>query len=174
MSTTIDQTTAHAQKRKILLVTLYGTSNYGNSLQRYALSRVLEGYGFEVTHLCDVPSALRKVKAKLKLIAKHILALLGFKKFRAKILEPERNKRFREFQGKFAVRQIFMQYSGINSTDKSEWDKYDYAVTGSDQVWKIWSHTHSQAEYFISVLSAERRESVTRRASVSHISRNRT
>lgn len=150
-----DQTATHAQKRKILLVTLYHNWNYGNVLQRYALSRVLEGYGFEVTHLCDVPPAaglFAKLKANLKLPVKYILALLGAEKFRKqfrwKPARETRLRRFKTFQDKFTAKKIFSSYSGVFSVNKSEWEKFDYAVTGSDQVWHNWYNTSDELRYY--------------------------
>lgn len=57
-------------------------------------------------------------------------------------------ERFRKFQDKFTAEKIISSFSGVLRKDKSEWDKYDYAITGSDQVWNIWYHTREQAEYY--------------------------
>ena len=150
-----DQTAIHAQKRKVLLVTQYHNWNYGNVLQRYALARHLESCGFEVTHLCDIRYVLKlrtKIKANLKLAVKYVLSLLGVEKFRRqfqeKANENRRQERFKKFQDKFTQRKIFSSYVGMFSKDKSEWDEYDYAVTGSDQVWHKWTNIPEELRYY--------------------------
>ncbi len=152
MAAATDQIVAHAQKRKILLLTKYGEYNYGNVLQRYAMTRTLESFGFEVTHLCDVPPFSEKLKTFIKLPVKYILALLGSKKFRRQFqirrADSLRMERFRKFQDKFTARKIFSSYGGVLRQNKSEWDKYDYAVTGSDQVWHNWTHAREELEYY--------------------------
>ena len=142
----------NAGKRGILLVTLH-SFNYGNSLQRYALTRTLEGLGFEVTHLCvglkyRAPSKLEKVMANIKLPLKYILALLGSEKFRTQFKWRKFTASFRTFEQKFMKREIFSSYSDILSADKSQWSEYYCAVTGSDQVWHNWSKTPDELRYY--------------------------
>ena len=46
----------------------------------------------------------------------------------------------------------------MQNINKSQWDKYKFAVTGSDQVWRIWLHTIEQAEcYYLEFMSREKR-----------------
>ena len=142
----------NAGKRGILLVTLH-SFNYGNDLQRYALTRTLEGFGFEVTHLCvglkyRAPSKLEKAMANIKLPAKYILALLGSEKFRTQFKWRKFTASFRAFEQKFMKREIFSSYSDILSADKSQWSEYYCAVTGSDQVWHNWSKTPDELRYY--------------------------
>ena len=142
-------------KGKILLVTLYGNFNYGNVLQRYSIAHTLEGYGFEVTHLCieDNYSLARQIKGKLKLPVKYILALMGVRKFRMQFqAKIPRKKRFKAFQDGFMVRKMrppfIPSFGSVIRMNKSEWEKYCCAVTGSDQVWNVWDHTSVRAAYY--------------------------
>lgn len=139
----------NAGKRNVLLVTLYENFNYGNVLQRYALTRTLESFGFEVTHLCgDQPSKLEKVMANIKLPIKYILALLGSEKFRRQFQQRKREKRFKAFQDKFTAEKICLSFREALSADKSQWSEYYCAVTGSDQVWHNWHRTPEELRYY--------------------------
>lgn len=154
-------TASHDAKRRILLTTLYGNYNLGNVLQRYALTRTLEDYGFEVTHFCKKPPkhlTEPPIKTWIKLPIKYVLARLGSEKFRLQLLERRREKRFRQFQDKFTPRKIFMTYTEAVNAPKSEWDKYSYAVTGSDQVWHNWSLTPDELRcYYLEFMPREKR-----------------
>ena len=144
-------TAQQSRKRRILLVTLYGSYNYGNLLQRYALTRTLEGFSFEVAHLCcdDASPLAARVKACLKLPVKYVLALLGVGKFRRQFQQMKadipRAQRFTQWQDTFTPAKIFMSYSGAL---KSQWDGYSLAVTGSDQVWHNWSKSPGELAYY--------------------------
>lgn len=151
-----------------MLVTLYGDYNYGNNLQRYALARIIESLGFEVYHLCqiavkdkpDKPSRLHEsiisTKKSIKTLIKKMLALAGITKYldkenRNKELD-RRHKLFiskiRAFIEQYINNKIFVTYDEIFNADKSQWDKYKFAVTGSDQVWHNWSGTQHELEYY--------------------------
>lgn len=143
-------------KGKILLVTLYGNFNYGNILQRHALTKTLEGFGFEVHHLCGSykprESILFRLKRKSKRIIKRILALMGVKKYIAQFKKEAciimREKRFKSFQDKFTATKMFMTFTEALSADKSKWAGYDFTVTGSDQVWHNWYKIPEELAYF--------------------------
>lgn len=102
----IKQTNEQNFRRKILLVTLYALDNYGNVLQRCALTSVLEAFGFETEHLCASVSIrfYPKTKRYIKNIIKRILALLGVREYRELLriqrIEEPRSKRFQSFQDK--------------------------------------------------------------------------
>ena len=148
-------------ENKILLVTLY-SNNYGNILQRYALARTIESLGFEIDNLCPcepsaksnylLDSAILFNKA-LKTLIKRMLALVGITKYLNKQVIRESkistfSKKLNAFCDKYIKRKIFISYDEIQNVNKSQWDKYKFAVTGSDQVWRIWLHTVEQAECF--------------------------
>lgn len=172
-----DQTTyvQNSSNRKVLLVTLYGNSNYGNILQRLALSRVIESLDFEVTHLCELTpppprqSASQIIKTFVKRTIKPILALAGVQKFRrqfcnnamfSKILSWFTESLFIKFQEHHipSSSRIYMTIQQVLSADPSEWAGYDYAVAGSDQVWHNWSQTQAELEYYyLSFMPPEKR-----------------
>ena len=150
-------------ENKILLVSLYG-NNYGNILQRYALARTIESLGFEVDNLCQYELRPHKnllyvtisFKKAIKTLIKRMLALVGIRKYLDKELNWKRkmstfikfSEKLNAFCNKYIHNKIFIPYDEIQNVNKSQWDKYKFAVTGSDQVWKIWFHTIEQAEYY--------------------------
>ena len=124
------QTVTHAQnshEKKILLVTLYGVGNYGNVLQRYALTKILEQYGFTVEHLCG------KLKLDFvylcKRIVKRFLAFLRVKKYLGQF---RREKLFIQFQDKYISKKIFTKFRNALHSSKSQWQEYKFVVSGSD------------------------------------------
>ena len=131
-----DQTAQHAQnsrKRKVLLTTFYSETGYGCVLQRCALGFILEAEGFEVHHLiCQTLTSFR-----LKEIIRMILAFAGAKSYSPMRVGHEfsRRKTIRNFQNKYTGKKIFMPVKKIMNSSKEDWDDYDFAVTGSDQVW---------------------------------------
>lgn len=152
------------RKRKALLVTLYGNYNYGNVLQRYALTRTLETYSFEVTHLChdDTLSLSIRLKIAAKLQVKYILALLGVKKFRLQLQQRKadipRTERFKAWQDAFAPVKIFSSFRQALTAQKSQWNAYAFAITGSDQVWHGWSGNPDElAYYYLEFMPREKR-----------------
>lgn len=137
-------------KGKILLVSLYGNLNYGNVLQRYALTKTFEGFGFEVHHLCEHMRGvlLFRLTRRPKRIIKHILALMGVKKYRIIMKKSAREERFKSFQDKFTETKIFMTFTEALTANKSTWAGYDFVVVGSDQVWHNWKKIPQELEYY--------------------------
>lgn len=159
-----DWNCAQKSNHKILLVTLYGNYNYGNILQRSALTHILESLGFEVEHLCKSESLrfIPKSKRFIKAVIKRILASIGVPKFKKKEEIRRQNeprlKRFQSFQDKHTGRKIFMTFQEALSESESRWKEYDYALTGSDQVWHNWSHTQEElAFYYLEFMPREKR-----------------
>ena len=123
----------NSSKRKILITTLYSESGYGCVLQRCALNFILEAEGFEVHHLiCNTLASYR-----LKDLVRYILGLVGVKRYSTELLghELSRRKAIRNFQNKYTGKKIFIPVKSIMNSDKTAWSDYDFAVTGSDQVW---------------------------------------
>lgn len=81
-----------------------------------------------------------------------MLAVLGVKKYieqgKNNRLNEPRLKRFKSFQDKHTGRKIFMTYSEVLNESQSRWKEYDYAITGSDQVWHNWSGTPEELAYY--------------------------
>ena len=141
-----------------MLVTLYGNYNYGNILQRLSLSRIIESLGFTVQHLCLDDSLLPKTASKviirfIKQTIKHILALLGVKKY---CMVPM----FTKFQEQHipSTKRIYTTFLQTLSAEPSEWAGYEYVITGSDQVWNNWGNTQEELEFFyLSFIPKEKR-----------------
>ncbi len=136
-------------RRKVLLVTLHGNCNYGNTLQRLALAQVIDGLGFEVWHLLKGFPEL-----KLKRWAKKLLSLIRRKKIshhkplQGQTIYHEFADRFSKFQAKYITNIIRLANDKPVSAYEAVLQEYDYAVVGSDQVWHNCSRTHKELEYY--------------------------
>ncbi|MBE5952588.1 MAG: polysaccharide pyruvyl transferase family protein [Lachnospiraceae bacterium] len=130
--------------RKVLLVTLQG-DNIGNRLQNYALQKVINNYGYEVwTPYYELPendNILKKIKNKIK----HIMGKIGVDRFKWIDLKKRREQAFRTFNDKYIENMFKIGYKSINN---KEWNDYDFAITGSDQVWHKWSDDEAELDYF--------------------------
>lgn len=97
--------------KKIGIVTLNGYFNFGNRLQNYALTRVLENFGFEVYTIWD-KDIVRIIKDKVKTV---VFWVPKYRRFR----------KFYKFSRKYTKELLL----------KNKKDDFDYIVVGSDQVW---------------------------------------
>ncbi len=127
-------------KKKLAIVTLYGDNNFGNKLQNYAVQCYFEAYGMEVKTLTywernhivyDLHSLLYCIKENLlhrdPLLKKRIAMIKSFSDDYIKLGEEVRYRKI----------------------DKNLADRYDYFVSGSDQVWHCWSGEKKELEYFL-------------------------
>ncbi|WP_101303143.1 polysaccharide pyruvyl transferase family protein [Acetivibrio saccincola] len=126
--------------RKIGIMTLNGYYNYGNRLQNYALQESLKFLGFVVETIIN-----RRTPKKTKFIKRiHNLGTNSYKEIYIKAY----NKTWRKIRKKSIVKRTenFKEFTlnYINETNyfisennipKNLSDRYDYFVTGSDQVW---------------------------------------
>lgn len=130
--------------KKILLVTLQG-ANYGNRLQNYALQKTLEEMGFEVwTPYYDIPERDTLYK-KFRYYVKAVLYQFGFKRFQYEYTHLVKEKAFGEFNKKYIINMFKISFKRAFS---KKWDEYEYAITGSDQVWHNWSSNKYELRYF--------------------------
>ena len=109
---------------KIGIVTLVGNYNYGNRLQNYAMTKLLESCGHEVDTLVFPKRpdySLQRLKYKVN-------CLLGRVQDPEKSISPERLQRFKKFNESLSFASVDGAYSKLN-------DIYDAFVVGSDQVW---------------------------------------
>lgn len=126
--------------KKILLVTLQG-ANLGNRLQNYALQEVLKKIGCIVyTPFYDRPEN-NSLKRKLKNSIKVILGFLGVRNFKYYLKNQRRIRAFQRFDNAYINNRFKTSFSKIGSN-------YDYAITGSDQVWHNWSKDKDELNYF--------------------------
>ena len=109
---------------KIGIFTINDNENYGNRLQNYALQEILKKKGIKVETIINQKNryGIRYYMVKLKRI---IIRILNLKKDRRKIRFLEFNKNI-NFT-KYAIDENHIPYNMKK--------RYDYCVTGSDQVW---------------------------------------
>ena len=122
-------------KRKILLVTLEGTINYGNRLQHFALQTVIENLDYEVDSLLvlnahSLPRSTR-VKNRIKLWMNRF----GVNRFNHDLSVSERAIHLGDFNNEYISHVIRMPVERVRQIG---WTEYYCAVTGSDQVWHNW------------------------------------
>ena len=114
------------------IITIIDNNNYGNRLQNYAVQEYLKKKGIDVSTLKNIED-LNFRKNFIYRILKYIYR--STKHFLKKILKKEkegfinRKKRFEEFNKNINFYKRYVTaYSKVNS-------KFDYFITGSDQVW---------------------------------------
>ena len=111
-------------RKKIGIVTLFGTKNYGNRLQNLAVQTCLTKRGFSVESIVWKPSRLKWRAYPLYVF------------FKAKVKkdpEAKRTHRFLHFNSRYCPTRFI--YSKNRSIPTKIRDGYDYFITGSDQVW---------------------------------------
>lgn len=126
------------KKNNIAIVTLTGTSNYGNRLQNYALEKVLRRYADNVVTIDN-----DYIYANFFKILKYRLKQL-FYFFKNIVIKSERIRKsnFLEFNKniKFTNRIVRSRFE----TKKIKND-FDYFVIGSDQIW----NPYYKRDYFL-------------------------
>lgn len=143
---------------KVLLVTLEGTSNFGNRLQHFALQHTIEALGFTVDSIMvrDQPS-LKEVKYKN--FFKSILVRCGLKKYLNGLSRGKRTEKLINFNKRFLSNMLRMP---IDEVFRRNWSEYSFAVTGSDQVWHNWHSKDIPDElrfYYLEFIDVQKRVS---------------
>lgn len=142
---------------KILLVTLYGESNFGNRLQNYALQSMVEKFGYEVVNLIVKPIVVDSWKLKAKTFLKLVLSRIGCSSAQKKYTKALRNKSFLVFREKYIKN---LKYIPLGSISKTDFSAYSYGITGSDQVWHNWGNIENElAYYYLEFIDPEKRVS---------------
>lgn len=125
-------------KKKVAIITVTGYNNYGNKLQNYAVQHILEKLEFEVETIKTQTSApIKKISFIKRLyknknkILKKISNKINALKYN-KIYNLRRNK-FIQFSKKYIKETDFV--ISLNNIPENLHTKYDFFVTGSDQVW---------------------------------------
>lgn len=128
--------------KKIAILTLNGYFNYGNRLQNYALQEVLKELGFSVETIINESAKYRRRSERSKIYKlrnKNLYEIIQiiYRKFENKLyvdnLKNKRTKIFKDFSKKFINETDFIISDESIPDDLAE--RYDYFVTGSDQVW---------------------------------------
>lgn len=145
--------------KKLLLITLYDVYNIGNRLQNYALQRVIESYGFEVTTLNNGYSNNYSIKTRIKYIIKKMLVCFGQKKYAEDCQRYDHLNSIRKPIQKFNtnnfsdIRQISNQQAF-----EADWSDYELVMAGSDQIWHKWRDDVNELPYYyLQFMPAEKR-----------------
>ncbi|MCM1334431.1 MAG: polysaccharide pyruvyl transferase family protein [Bacteroides sp.] len=124
--------------KKVAIVTLFhGNYNFGGQLQAYALQKVIAGYGIE----CEVVNYHPRNKYKRIRVLKFSVVIFRFyhkAQFKIHVLTSKKLKQ--DFKKKSELFESFMreipqtkEYCDDMLSDIK--DRYDYWISGSDQVW---------------------------------------
>lgn len=137
------------KKKKVLLITLQDNNNIGNRLQNFALNMILVRYNIDVTNIDPGYTCIPRKIDILKNQIKRILGTLGSTEYSRKYHE------FYNLQLRRRANEIFTNryISDIKkvtcaSTFEQNWDSYDLAITGSDQVWHNWHKDPKELPYY--------------------------
>ena len=146
--------------KKICLVTYYG-NNYGGCLQAYATQKYLKKMGYEVEILQYEnkfsPSKYKILWNKIK-NASHIRRYLRQRKIIHSNYANEeiRSKAFENFRKKY-LELSDKEYMYL-SDEKSEFDKYDVIIAGSDQIWNPTFYGCCHPVYYLAVVPDDKRK----------------
>lgn len=128
--------------KKVGIVTINANSNFGNKLQNFALTKILENYDLNVTTIWHVSNTF--------LIKEKIKSLFYFvKKFK-------RQKMFINYNKKY----LNIKY--VKEISQKTNDLFDYFVVGSDQVW---NYNFSDDYYLLFLKFAPKNKNISYAAS---------
>lgn len=132
--------------KKIGIITLYDNINTGNKLQNYAVQCFFGDMGYKCETIRHWEMAHKKIKWWV--IKDKVIEMIGFPKKKAAIyrLKTKRKKIFSNFSNKHLT---LGEEISIYSLPVDFKKKYDYFVTGSDQVWHNWTNTEAEINYFM-------------------------
>ena len=136
--------------KKIGILTLNGYNNYGNRLQNYALEEILRSMDFEVETILVDRNNQDELSKRLRKISS-FKGLLGkiqnrFKLLLSKKIMNERKEKFIKFSKDYLFETDYIISNNIVPDDISS--KYDFFITGSDQVWNP-NNLHGTTFYFL-------------------------
>lgn len=124
--------------KKLAIITLYGEHNFGNKLQNYATQLFFSNMGFECK---TIRYHKRKSLLKKILNIRELISGLGlFSKVSG------RENKIRSFSQRYLNIGESVKFNHLPADLQ---DKYDYFVTGSDQVWHNYSKTKEEINYFM-------------------------
>lgn len=130
------------------VVTFHNAINYGAVLQMYALQQVLKEYGCKVETL---NYDCKKISKSYNIIRFNSAKELLFSLLHARS-EIEKKKRFNDFVNKYINLSATLERKDLEEYSK----KYDFVITGSDQVWN-YNLTDSDEFYFLNFVAPEKR-----------------
>lgn len=131
--------------KRFLLVTLQDNCNIGNRLQNYALQRVIEQHGGMVTNLDNGYTPTLSLKEDIKNIIKRCLVSIGCEKYKEAVNKQYRRQAIEEFTNKYISNIKHITYE--DAFDEN-WNAYNLAIVGSDQVWHRWRKNSKELPYY--------------------------
>ena len=133
--------------QKIGIITINDFNNYGNRLQCYAVQRYLENMGYAVENIYNENTSENAIVNFGKILIR------GLRNFGKREIVSARKQNFNEFnkQIKFSDNCIINGWH-----DKGLNEKYDFFITGSDQVWNPYDSGRSEID-FLSFASDEKK-----------------
>lgn len=135
--------------KKIGILTINDYDNYGNRLQNYASQEVLKSLGFSVETVVNITKVthndnqniniIKKVSNLKGMTIKEIYEKTAFKIWRyahKNKIKDCKNKRIEAFKNFTLANISETNYSiSLDNIPKNLGNKFDYFITGSDQVW---------------------------------------
>ncbi|WP_031514119.1 polysaccharide pyruvyl transferase family protein [Desulfofalx alkaliphila] len=147
--------------RKIAILTLNGYFNYGNRLQNYAMQEVLENSGFYCeTIINDRAKSGVSLERRINNLRKSSIKEIYIKTYNRiwkNIRKDTIAKRTEEFK-RFTLKYIKETDYAISKSDipGNLSERYDYFVTGSDQVWNP-NNLHGTSFFFLTFAEKHKR-----------------
>lgn len=111
--------------KKVAIITINNTNNYGNRLQNYAVQQIIEKLNYKaetIENFNNVHNYIGVIKQKIKNTLKRILPLQRFKRY----------QHFSKFEKNIKKSKFIIYGNKINNKMDNY---YDYYTVGSDQVW---------------------------------------
>ncbi len=143
--------------KKVLLVTIFDRNNFGNRLQHFALQKVLESYGVEVTSLNNCPTKLiERIKDRAQYLAKLVLISLGKHRY----IKNNRRYLIQTSNHRFNKKNLtHIKETSNQKAFHTDWSYYDLAIAGSDQIWHKWSKDDQNElpYYYLQFMPPEKR-----------------
>ncbi len=148
--------------KKVAILTLNGYHNYGNRLQNYAMHDVIESLGFSSETIINDRKKIKKSKLIQKINTlnnnsiKEIISKTYYKIWR--IIRKndiiKRTESFKEFTLDYIKETKYTISRNNIPEDLSK--RYDYFITGSDQVWNP-GNLHGSSIYFLTFAEKHKR-----------------
>lgn len=137
--------------RKVGIITMFNLNNYGNRLQAYALSEVVENLKCKAVelHYCDngIKSLIKEIYKRNRFLLDSYYFLTGILKsgkFSFAVKNCKRFNLFFEFSKKIKSQIVF-----------SDTPSFDYYLCGSDQIWN--PNFACKSSYFAAFAPKEKR-----------------
>ena len=130
--------------KKIAIITLYDELNIGFKLQNYAVQVFFSEMGYDVKTILH----WEMYSVSIRVVLEQACRIIGFPKRRAHIprMQKLRRNRFIQFTEKYLK---LGETVNINHIPESFKKKYDFFVTGSDQVWHNWTNTAEEVDFYM-------------------------